>query len=164
MAAVPAAAVTQGSTVSSRQAHGTPSPPNSNLLWTAWLWGPVAAYMALMFYLSAQSYPPVPPRVWDKLLHGLEYFGLAVLVFRALSGGLPAMVTVRRALLTLAITVGYGASDEVHQLFVPLRSADFRDLLADAFGAVAALIVCWACHIIWVSHFTSRVPRSTSQR
>jgi VanZ family protein len=120
--------------------------------------------MALMFYLSAQSYPPVPPRVWDKLLHGLEYFGLGVLVFRAVAGGLPATVDVRRALLTVAITVGYGASDEVHQLFVPMRSADFRDLVADAFGAAAALIVCWAWHIIWVSSFKSRVPGSTSQR
>ena len=112
------------------------------------LWGPVIAYMAAIFYLSAQSSPPVPSRVPDKLLHAIEYFGLGIVVFRAVAGGLSSAVDGTRARLTMLITVAYAVSDEVHQLFVPYRSADVRDLLADATGGAIALVVYQAWLII----------------
>ena len=93
----------------------------------AWLWGPVLAYMAVIFYLSAQSNPPVPGGIPDWMLHGGEYFGFAVVVFRAVSGGLPAVVTRARVATTMAMVMTYAISDEVHQLFVPYRTADVRD-------------------------------------
>jgi VanZ family protein len=37
----------------------------------------------------------------------------------------------------------YGASDELHQYFVPNRSCDFYDWLADSIGAVMALITIY---------------------
>ena len=114
----------------------------------AWQWGPVVAYMALIFYLSAQSYPPVPNEIPDWILHGLEYFGFSVLVFRAVSGGLPAAVTRARVATSMAIVSAYAISDEVHQLFVPYRTADLRDVRSDLVGASLALAVCWAWHII----------------
>ena len=145
------------------------SPPGSSIrspasatLRRVWLWGPVAGYMAVMFYLSSQSYPPTPPRVWDKFLHVVEYFGLAVLVCRAIAGGLPPRIDRRVAWLTFAITVGYGLTDELHQLFVPERSADFRDLIADAVGAAAAVIACWAWHII--RNPRRQIPNLKTQR
>ena len=109
---------------------------------------PVNANMAGIFYLSAQSSPPVPGRIPDKLLHAIEYFGLAIVVFRAVAGGFSAAVDGPRAGLTMLITVAYAVSDELQQLFVPYRSADVRDLLADAAGAATALIVYRAWHII----------------
>jgi len=118
--------------------------------------------MVLIFYLSAQSSPPTPGRVPDYVLHAVEYFGLAVLVFRAVAGGLPARVDAAGVTLTLAIAVGYGVSDEVHQLFVPLRTAAVRDILADAVGACAGLIACWAWHII--TNPGPHTPKPTSQR
>ena len=114
----------------------------------AWLWGPVLAYMAGIFYLSAQSYPPVPGGIPDWILHGVEYFGFAALVFRAVSGGLPAAVTRARVATTMAIVTTYAISDEVHQLFVPFRTADVRDVRSDIVGASIALVACWAWHII----------------
>jgi VanZ family protein len=104
--------------------------------------------MALIFYLSAQSYPPVPNEIPDWILHGLEYFGFSVLVFRAVSGGLPAAVTRARVATSMAIVSAYAISDEVHQLFVPYRTADLRDVRSDLVGASLALAVCWAWHII----------------
>jgi len=115
------------------------------------LWAPVVAYMAAIFYLSAQSSPPTPGGLPDKLAHAIEYFGLGVVVFRAVAGGLGARVTAARAMATMIIAVAYGVSDEVHQLFVPERMADARDLLADAAGASVALIACWAWNIIAAS-------------
>ena len=114
----------------------------------AWLWGPVLAYMAGIFYLSAQSYPPVPGGIPDWILHGVEYFGFAALVFRAVSGGLPTVLNRARVATTMAIVTTYAISDEVHQLFVPYRTADVRDVRSDIVGASIALVACWAWHII----------------
>ena len=120
------------------------------------LWGPVVAYMAAIFYLSAQSSPPKPGGLPDKVLHAIEYFGLAVVVFRAVAGGLGSQVTIARALATMILTVAYAISDEVHQLFVTYRTADAGDLLADAAGAAFGLIACGAGNLIAVSHRKDR--------
>jgi VanZ family protein len=109
--------------------------------------------MAAMFWASAQSNPPMPAALSDKLLHALAYLGLGVLTFRAVAGRMSARVTWRRAVAALAITIGYAATDELHQIAVPGRSADVFDLIADAGGAVLALIVCRAWGII-------RTPRA----
>ncbi len=103
--------------------------------------------MAAIFYVSALSDPPVPQGT-DKSLHGLAYLGLAVVVVRALLGGLPRQVDMWAAMFAVLITVGYAATDEVHQMFVPGRTADALDLLADAGGAIAGTAVCWAWGII----------------
>jgi VanZ family protein len=42
------------------------------------------------------------------------------------------------------VTVAYGASDEWHQAFVPGRHADLADLVADAAGAILAMLLAWA--------------------
>ena len=113
-----------------------------------WRWAPVALYMAAIFAASAQSNPPMPAAVSDKPLHALAYSGLAVLVFRAVAGRLQARVTRPAAAAVLAITIGYALTDELHQMFVPGRSAESGDLLADAIGASLGLIGCWAWGII----------------
>jgi VanZ family protein len=104
--------------------------------------------MAVIFYLTSQSNPPVPGGIPDWMLHGVEYFGFAALVFRAVSGGLPAVVSRARVATTMAIVTTYAISDEVHQLFVPYRTADVRDVRSDIVGASIALVACWAWHII----------------
>jgi VanZ family protein len=99
------------------------------------LWLPPIAYMALIYYLSAQSnpMPEVTAVVWDKVLHFLEYGALAVLLARALLGeGLTAPATIVAAVV---LTSAYGASDEIHQSTVPQRNADVRDWLVDSLGA-----------------------------
>jgi VanZ family protein len=104
----------------------------------ALLWLPPLFYMALIFYLSSQSepMPAVTARVWDKALHFTEYAVLCVLLCRALHG--EGLATLRLALLAAVLTSAYGASDEVHQSFVPERQADADDWLADTTGAAAA--------------------------
>jgi VanZ family protein len=118
--------------------------------------------MAAIFYVSAQSSPAAPEGIPDYVLHGAEYAGLSMVTFRALSAGLPARVTRARALMTLAISVGYGVSDELHQRFVPLRTPDVRDVGYDLVGALLGLAVCWAWHII--STPRPGIPTVPSQR
>ncbi len=128
---------------------------------TVRLWLPVVAYMAGIFFVSGDADPPMPERVSDKSMHLLAYAGLAVVVVRALAGGLPRRVTVGIALAALSITVGYAVTDELHQMFVPNRSADVYDLAADAIGAAAGLIACWAWGIIAAPN--RRLPTPTSR-
>ena len=104
--------------------------------------------MTSIFVVSAQSDPPMPQGVSDKSLHGIAYFGLAIVAFRAIAGGLPARVSLRLGVAALLITIGYGATDEVHQMFVAGRTADLFDLFADATGAAVGLIACAAWGIL----------------
>jgi VanZ family protein len=99
------------------------------------LWLPPLVYAAAIFYLSSQSapLPELTEHVWDKLLHTIEYALFGVLVCRALVG--EGLQGVRAAILAIAITSAYGASDEWHQSFVPDRSSDVRDWLTDNIGA-----------------------------
>jgi VanZ family protein len=103
--------------------------------------------MAAIFYVSSVPDPPIPSGV-DKPLHWAAYLGLAVFVLRAVAGGLPRRIDVWTAAVAMLITVGYGVTDEVHQMFVPGRSADMYDLLADAAGAIGGTVTCWAWGII----------------
>jgi VanZ family protein len=112
------------------------------------LWGPVVAFMAAIFIVSAQPQPPLPPQLSDTQGHSLAYMGLAVTVGRALAGGLAAGISLPTAAAAWAIASGYGATDEWHQSFVPGRSADVRDWFADAAGALLGAGACWAWGII----------------
>ncbi len=111
------------------------------------LWAPVVLYMAAIFYISSVSDPPIPSGT-DKSLHGLTYLGLAIVVVRAVAGGLPGPIDVWAATIAILITVGYAVTDEVHQMFVPGRSAEMYDLVADAAGAAAGTVACWAWGIM----------------
>jgi VanZ family protein len=106
------------------------------------LWGPVVLVMALIFFGSAQSDPAAPPAgLSDKSAHFLAYAALGASLVRALAGGRPSAMTGRRVVLAFVLATLYGASDELHQRFVPNRTPDPLDLVADAAGALAGAIV-----------------------
>src|SRR2546430_358591 len=67
------------------------------------LWGPVVAYMAVIFYVSSLHQPPLPPGVGDKPAHSFGYLWLGLVLARALAGGLPPRITLRQALIGLAL-------------------------------------------------------------
>ena len=112
--------------------------------------------MAAIFHFSSESQPlpALTAHVWDKLLHTIEYTGLAVLLFRALDG--EALGWWRSAVLTVLMVSAYGASDEWHQLFVPMRSADVSDWLTDT---LAGVIGAAACVVLQRVHDNQRTGR-----
>jgi len=111
-------------------------------------WAPAVGWATLIFALSSQSQPPQPPGVGgiplvDKLQHTAEYGVLALLILFALRRFHRQPGWAAAALdpfLAAAIATAYGATDELHQAFVPLRSADVGDWLFDAAGA---LLFAW---------------------
>ena len=106
-------------------------------------WGPLVAWMALMFALSSQpTLPSVPEAALDRILkggaHALEYAILAVVAIRAFEGSLPSSSR-QRQLAAGVFCVLYAVSDEWHQMYVPGRVADWADVLADLAGIVLGL-------------------------
>lgn len=103
-----------------------------------WLWGPVIAHMGLIFVASSTSDPaPLPSGITDTLAHLGIYALLGLLLLRAFAGGLLERYTWGTAALAVLCAALYGVSDEWHQSFVPGRTADPMDLVADAGGAAA---------------------------
>ena len=103
------------------------------------VFAPVAAYAGAIFVLSHQSQLPAPPG-GDKLAHFVTFAGLAVLSVRALYYGTvwPQSTVILGAAL---FTTLYGMFDELHQSFVPGRSAAIEDAVADAAGALCGATV-----------------------
>ena len=114
----------------------------------AYYWLPVLLYCLLIFIQS--SFPAsehVPQFDFsDKLLHVGVYAVLGFLLYRAFSAMDNGATTVRLIAISIFLTALYGASDEIHQYFVPSRSAEFLDFTADAIGGIlgvmTAMIIC----------------------
>jgi VanZ family protein len=120
-------------------------------------WLPVIIWAIGIFLLSSLSHPPTPGPVFpmkDKVGHWILYSVLGWLVARALRHGhnLPLPKTI---FLAIVLTSAYGASDEWHQFFVPYRSCEVFDWLADTLGASAAA----AAYYAYESHRSAKANR-----
>ncbi len=115
-------------------------------------WAAVAACMAVIFSLSAQTAGEssevsgwlifimklnVSQDFIRTCAHFLEYAGLAVLIFNALY----QTFGFSRPVLSVIISAVYAASDEIHQLFVEGRAFQLSDIAIDTLGAASGVIV-----------------------
>ena len=128
-------------------------------------WLPVVAWAALIFVFSTGAFsgsstssflvpllnhffPALPGddigrihTLIRKLGHVSEYLILALLVLRTLSRETGGRLSPRRLALGLLITALYAVSDELHQAFVPGRTASIVDVWIDVLGG--------ACGALW---------------
>jgi len=75
-----------------------------------------------------------------KTAHVVIYSILALLWYRCLIRA-AGMGRTKAIIVSLAISVVWAASDEVHQYFVPDRTAKVSDVMLDSAAAAAALVV-----------------------
>ncbi len=106
---------------------------------------------------SMSALPDIPGGFSDKTAHFTEYAVFGLLLARALAGPRWLSITLPFVLGAVAIAGLYGVSDEFHQLLVPGRDFDVKDMVADALGACASVGALWAWGII---RRTSAVRRS----
>jgi hypothetical protein len=123
--------------------------------WPAFVW-----MIAIFVSTSIPDLGALPGGVSDISLHSSAYAVLGALLLRGFAAARWSGVTLGAVLLTIASAAAYGAFDEWHQLYVPGRTADLRDLAADAIGAAAAAGALWAWGII--RRFGRRDDVSTS--
>ena len=97
----------------------------------------MVAALAMVTQLFFLVEPPFADRIvqlmWDKTVHFLFFGTIAFFLWIATAKRWPLAIWILVAVV--------GALDETHQAFVPGRNSDFRDWLADGFGAAAALLI-----------------------
>ncbi len=103
---------------------------------------PLVLYCAVIFIQSA--YPSVVRLrnvpFGDKYLHVAGYALLGILFFRAFRSLRPGNRLLGVILLSISASTAYGISDEIHQYFVPCRTADVMDALADMVGSALGVL------------------------
>ena len=112
-------------------------------------WLPAAAYMALIWFVSSLETPGFPTALFplrDKGVHATEYGVLGFLVAHACLRTFPHHGRARVAAVAILAGVLWGTLDEIHQAFVPGRSADVLDLLADSVGVTLGTLARWLAH------------------
>ncbi len=103
-------------------------------------WIPPLLWMALIFFMSSRTHTSVSDTyvfnfIFFKTLHLIEYAVLFTLLFRAFYSQKSKKESIVRTLTKAALlTILYGATDELHQLFVPTREGTVRDVFIDSIG------------------------------
>jgi VanZ family protein len=109
-----------------------------------WLW---PAAIALLIFAASSRSTVAGPRLpyFDKVVHFSVYGLLGTLVCRQGQGW-------RGALGAVVGVSAFGATDEWHQSFVPGRSSEVADWVADTAGAAlaAVLYVRWRWYRDWL--------------
>jgi VanZ family protein len=145
-------------------------PENPKLRWLK-MWWPALAWAVVISAFSTGAFtsentsriiipilhwllPHAPARTLNyfhhlirKSAHFTEYFILGLLILRGIRAGRPG-TRFAWALAAIAIVACYASLDELHQRFVPGRTAAVGDVLIDTSGgvaaqAVAALLMLW---------------------
>ncbi len=103
-------------------------------------WSIFIIYGAVIFVLSSiplTFHTSYFPQI-DKLIHAVEFGLFSVFLFRAIQLSFLKTPVLYLILITAFVSILYGALDEYHQFFTPLRTADLFDLLADTLGVLIA--------------------------
>jgi VanZ family protein len=112
---------------------------------TALVYIPLVLYWLVLLTLTTLPGEDLPDiGVVDKVNHFVAYFGLAVLLSLCLLFQTKYELLYRKSfLMTFLIIIVYGALDEIHQIFIPGRSAEVLDWTADASGALLGILIVY---------------------
>lgn len=121
------------------------------------------AWMALIFFMSHQVattssgmsgyfVEPIKPYAPDftedilttlvrKSAHIFMYFVLGILIYLALQGH--RFSNIRLIIYSILSAFVYAVTDEIHQMFVPGRSGEVRDIMIDTIGASIGILICY---------------------
>ena len=112
-------------------------------------WFPIILYCLLIFVQSSRPSPDITPD-WpyvDKVLHFTAYALLGALFLRAFKTTRIKHHLKLIFVLSVLFSALYGISDEIHQSFVPYRTADYRDVLADILGSILGVYIFYKIKI-----------------
>jgi len=115
---------------------------NAKLTYLYWL--PAVLWGGLIFMASHLPITDTPPLFdfpgSDKVIHFVIFGILSIFILTAfvLERKMPLL---QAGIFSLMVTSLYGALDEWHQSFIPERSVEVADWLADTFGGLAFLLL-----------------------
>jgi len=132
---------------------------------TAARWGPVVLWMGVIFVASGDQFSARQTGTWlaaflhvfvgdldaesfatvhatvRKAAHLVEYAVLGALALRAI--GWRSRALARSCVLSIAFAAFWAITDEMHQSFIPSRTASALDVLIDTVGASVGVLVRW---------------------
>ncbi|SCI49590.1 VanZ family protein [Romboutsia sp. 1001713B170207_170306_H8] len=79
-----------------------------------------------------------------KSAHMFLYFVLAILTYSLVYNGIyhrNSQKILNSMIISLIVVFLYACTDEFHQLFIPGRSGEFRDIMVDTLGGIIGLIL-----------------------
>lgn len=101
-------------------------------------WLPTALWAVVILVLTSVPTPAGPPGGLgiDKAVHLVLYAILGWLAIRAASG---RSIRARTVMWTLAAVALFAVVDEIHQVFIPWRTGDLGDWVADVTGGALGI-------------------------
>jgi VanZ family protein len=102
---------------------------------------PAALYIAYIFVMGTAKNAETPMDVSDKTAHFIAFGLMVPLLMRALRYFIPTAPRARLLLVAVGMSSLAGALLEFWQSFLPYRSAELLDWVADTTGAVLALVL-----------------------
>lgn len=103
--------------------------------------------------LPGSSLPDLGSHQIDKVLHFLQYAILGYLVTRGWGPCRHDKPDRLGTWLLVVLMVGFAALDEFHQNWIPGRSVEFWDWVADATGVIISFLLA-----VWVNRRMRSVP------
>jgi VanZ family protein len=108
-------------------------------------WFPPFTWMGMIFYMSSQKSIATGANVAAdfvtfKTLHMIEYAFLFFLFYRAFQS-IKRMKQNVSAVCAFSIASFYSLSDELHQLYIPTRQGQLRDILFDITGMFVMYVI-----------------------
>ncbi len=106
-------------------------------------WLPVLACMGFIFHLSSVPGSEIPPLFFcqDIVFHLVVYLILGLVFARALKNTYLNITPQKIIFLTIIFASLYGLTDELHQAFVPYRSASVFDVFIDGIGGFLGSLI-----------------------
>lgn len=112
---------------------------------------PFWLYIILIFVLSSIPGDKLPDEAFkfnDKVIHlflylVLYFFTYLFFVNQRKSG----LLKKYSLILALIFCIIFGASDEFHQYFVPMRSCDIYDFLFDSLGGITGMTIVYIFYL-----------------
>ena len=94
-----------------------------------------------IFYFSALpgSIETATQISFAKVYHFIVFFLFAFFLFISIKGS--RKIKISYIIMTLTASILYAISDEIHQIFVPLRNASMGDILTDCLGIFFAIVI-----------------------
>ena len=97
----------------------------------------IATFVGVLVQLFFLDEPEILMRISnatsDKVLHALAFGAFAMVLWFGIG--------FRAPILNWITITGVGALDEFHQIFIPTRSAEILDVVADSIGAAVVTLI-----------------------
>ena len=109
--------------------------------------GLVEPLLHWLFPHMSQAHIEALHHIIRKCAHLTEYAILGLILWRAVRKPIrhdPRPWNWRQALIAIAIVFFYASTDEIHQIFVPTRTALVSDVFIDTTGAIIGMLLLWS--------------------